>query len=59
MLQLVVKFHETVLAYSKRVNNALAIVKKVNKSCRATECLIQLAGNKPVKTAQPEGIRCF
>ena len=58
--QLVVKFSETAPAYSKRLISALAIVKKkVNKSCRATERLIQLAGKKPVKTAQPEGIRCF
>ena len=39
MLQLVVKFFETAPAYSKRVNTALAIVRKVNKSCRATERL--------------------
>ena len=43
MLQLVVKVIETATAYSRRVNSELAIVKEVNKSCTATEYLMQLA----------------
>ena len=52
MLQLVVKVFETATAYCRRVNSALAIVKKV-KSCGATERLIQLAGKKAVKMPNP------
>ena len=48
--QLVVKVFETAPAYCRRVNSALAIVKKVNKPCRATERLLHLAGKKQVKT---------
>ena len=36
-LQLVVKVFEIAPAYSRTVKSALVIVKKVNKSCRATE----------------------
>ena len=50
-LQFVVKVFETAPAYSRRVNSELAIVKKVNKSCRATVRLMQLAGKKLVKNA--------
>ena len=39
-LQLVVKVIETAPAYCRTVKCALAIVKKVNKSFKATECLI-------------------
>ena len=42
-----------------RVNSALAIVEKVNKSCRATERLIQLAGKKLVINWPTRGIRYF
>ena len=42
--KLVVKVFETAPAYCRRVNSALAIVKKVNKPCRATERLLHLAG---------------
>ena len=50
---------ETAPAYRRRVNSELAIVKKVNKSCRATVRLIQLAGKKLVKIAQLDGFRYF
>ena len=40
-LQLVVKVLETAPAYFRGVNSALAIVKKLNKPCRATERLLQ------------------
>ena len=53
------KVFETVPPYSNRVNSALAIVKKVNKSCRPTERMIQLAGKSSKKTGQPDGIRYF
>ena len=55
MLQLVVKVFETATAYCRRVNSALAIVKKVNKSCGATERFIQLAEKKAVKLPNPMG----
>ena len=42
-LQLVVKAFETAPAYSRRVNSELAIAKEVNRSCRATVRLMQLA----------------
>ena len=48
-LQLVVKVFETAPAYSRRVNSELAIAKKVNRSCRATVHLMELAGKKLVK----------
>ena len=46
-LQLVVKVFETAPAYSRTVKSAVAVAKKVNKSC--IEQLKQLAGEKLVK----------
>lgn len=48
-LQLVVKVFETAPSYRNTVKKALANVKKVNKSCKATERLIQLAQLKLTK----------
>lgn len=45
-LQLVVKVFEVTPCYRTTLKRAKAVVKKVNKSCRATERLIQLAGRK-------------
>ena len=43
---MVVKIFETAPAYSRTVKSALAIVKKVNMSCRASVRLIHLAVKK-------------
>ena len=57
MLQLVRRFLENAPAYCRRVNSALAIVKEVNKSCRATEPTA--SWKKASKIAQPDGIHYF
>ena len=48
-LQLVVKVFETAPSFKATLKTALTIVKKVNKSCRASERLVQLAGKKLTK----------
>ena len=54
-LQLVVKVFETAPAYSRTVKSAVAVAKKVNKSC--IEQLKQLAGEKLVKNCPTRSIR--
>uniref|UniRef100_A0A1X7TJT0 Uncharacterized protein n=1 Tax=Amphimedon queenslandica TaxID=400682 RepID=A0A1X7TJT0_AMPQE len=48
-LQLVVKVFESAPAFRSSVKQALDIVRKVNKSCKATEQQVELAGKKLVK----------
>ena len=48
-LQLVVKEFEVAPCFKSTLKKAQKIVKKVNKSCKATERLIQLAGVKLIK----------
>ena len=47
-LQLVVKIFESTPSFRSSLQTAYSIVKKVNKSCKATELLIQKAGKKLV-----------
>ena len=48
-LQLVVKIFETSPCFKSTLRKVMAIAKKVNKSCKATERLITLAGKKLTK----------
>ena len=47
-LQLVVKIFESTPSFRSSLQTAYSVVKKVNKSCKATELLIQKAGKKLV-----------
>ena len=58
-LQLVVSKFSKVRLCSATIKKAHGLVKKVNKSTKATELLIQYCGKKLVKIAQLAGVTLF